>query len=493
MLASLVRFSVRHPGDRPRARRRAGRLRRVAPPRAHRSTSFPSSPHRRSRSRPRPPASRRSRSRCSSPSRSRTSSTAWPGIAIVRSQSIQGLSIITAVLAPGTDIYRARQALAERLVEARAAPARAPCRRRSSARSRRRRARCSSSASRRRPARCMEQRTIVDWMVRPAAARDAGRGQGRVVRRGSAPAPGAGRSRAAPRLRRRHRRGRRGRRAVHRRPRRRRDRRAQPAHRGPVRGPVAHARSARAGRGARARRRRCSASTMWRTVEGAGAPKFGDGAINGEPGHRDGRLGAARRQHQGRGRRRRGSARSPWRPALEREGITLHADVFRPATFIDLALRNITTSLLLGALLVSVVLLLFLADLRTAAISLTAIPLSLLVGDHPARGARLLHQHADARRARHRARRGGGRRHHRRREHRPATAGTAGAPWRGTSARWWCGHRSRCAAAWSTRRSSWRWSSCRCSHSPACRARCSVRWRWPTSSRRLPRSWWRSR
>jgi Cu/Ag efflux pump CusA len=65
-------------------------------------------------------------------------------------------------------------------------------------------------------------------------------------------------------------------------------------------------------------------------------------------------------------------------PALAREGITLHADVFRPSTFIDLALRNITTSLLLGALLVSVILMLFLADLRTAAISLTAIPLSLL-------------------------------------------------------------------------------------------------------------------
>ena len=40
------------------------------------------------------------------------------GIATVRSQSIQGLSIITAILADGTDIYRARQALAERLGEA---------------------------------------------------------------------------------------------------------------------------------------------------------------------------------------------------------------------------------------------------------------------------------------------------------------------------------------------------------------------------------------
>ena len=40
------------------------------------------------------------------------------GIAAVRSQSIQGLSVITAVLAEHQDIYRARQALSERLVEA---------------------------------------------------------------------------------------------------------------------------------------------------------------------------------------------------------------------------------------------------------------------------------------------------------------------------------------------------------------------------------------
>ena len=69
---------------------------------------------------------------------------------------------------------------------------------------------------------------------------------------------------------------------------------------------------------------------------------------------------------------------SPWRRRSSGRASRLHADVFRPATFIDLALRNITTSLLLGALLVSVILMLFLADLRTAAISLTAIPLSLL-------------------------------------------------------------------------------------------------------------------
>src|SRR3954451_24033980 len=40
------------------------------------------------------------------------------GIAAFRSQSIQGLSVITAVLAERVDIYRARQSLAERLGEA---------------------------------------------------------------------------------------------------------------------------------------------------------------------------------------------------------------------------------------------------------------------------------------------------------------------------------------------------------------------------------------
>src|SRR5712671_4837712 len=40
------------------------------------------------------------------------------GIAAVRSQSIQGLSVITAILAERVDIYRARQSIAERLGEA---------------------------------------------------------------------------------------------------------------------------------------------------------------------------------------------------------------------------------------------------------------------------------------------------------------------------------------------------------------------------------------
>jgi len=66
------------------------------------------------------------------------------------------------------------------------------------------------------------------------------------------------------------------------------------------------------------------------------------------------------------------------RPSLETEGIVLHSDLFRPANFIDTATTNVGQSLLLGAALVMIVLFLFLFDWRTAAISCSAIPLSLL-------------------------------------------------------------------------------------------------------------------
>jgi len=66
------------------------------------------------------------------------------------------------------------------------------------------------------------------------------------------------------------------------------------------------------------------------------------------------------------------------RPGLESDGVTLHADLFRPADFIETATTNVRDSLVLGGILVVVVLFLFLFDLRTAAISCTAIPLSLL-------------------------------------------------------------------------------------------------------------------
>ncbi len=67
------------------------------------------------------------------------------------------------------------------------------------------------------------------------------------------------------------------------------------------------------------------------------------------------------------------------KPAVTSAGITLHSKIFRPANFVLEAVRNIRDSLLLGAIFVAVILLLFLFDLRAAGISLTAIPLSLLM------------------------------------------------------------------------------------------------------------------
>ncbi len=66
------------------------------------------------------------------------------------------------------------------------------------------------------------------------------------------------------------------------------------------------------------------------------------------------------------------------RPALHRQGIHLDVNLFRPASFIQTALGNLRSSLTIGAILVVIVIFLFLFDFRTAAISCTAIPLSLL-------------------------------------------------------------------------------------------------------------------
>ena len=112
-------------------------------------------------------------------------------------------------------------------------------------------------------------------------------------------------------------------------------------------------------------------------VRDAAAPKFGDAQIGGKSGvvllvydqygantmtvTRS--LEAALRQMQ---------------PAFAAEKIDLNADLFRPANFIQAALQNVGHSLLVGGALVAVVLFLFLLDLRTAFISFISIPLSLL-------------------------------------------------------------------------------------------------------------------
>lgn len=63
-------------------------------------------------------------------------------------------------------------------------------------------------------------------------------------------------------------------------------------------------------------------------------------------------------------------------PALA--GVDVDPSIFRPATFIEMSLHNLARALLIGAVLVVMVLAVFLRDWRTALISLTAIPLSLL-------------------------------------------------------------------------------------------------------------------
>jgi len=72
------------------------------------------------------------------------------------------------------------------------------------------------------------------------------------------------------------------------------------------------------------------------------------------------------------------AALSELQPVLAKQNVEIHSDIFRPARFIDTSLHNLRTSLLIGGLLVIIVLFLFLFNLRTAAISCTAIPLSLL-------------------------------------------------------------------------------------------------------------------
>jgi CzcA family heavy metal efflux pump len=64
------------------------------------------------------------------------------------------------------------------------------------------------------------------------------------------------------------------------------------------------------------------------------------------------------------------------RPGLP--GIDIDTTIFRPATFIEMSIENLTNSLLIGGLLVVVVLFLFLWEWRVALISATIIPLSLM-------------------------------------------------------------------------------------------------------------------
>ncbi len=108
----------------------------------------------------------------------------------------------------------------------------------------------------------------------------------------------------------------------------------------------------------------------------APAPTIGGAAISGEPGivmmvigqYKANTLAITEGVE---------AALAEFKDSFAEDGIVLHDDLFRPANYIQSSLANIKHHLFVGGGLVMLVLVLFLFNLRTALISLTAIPLSL--------------------------------------------------------------------------------------------------------------------
>lgn len=110
-------------------------------------------------------------------------------------------------------------------------------------------------------------------------------------------------------------------------------------------------------------------------VEIGSPPPIGDAIINDQPGL----LLIVEKQPEGNTlevTRKVEEAIESLKPGLK--DVELDSTIFRPATFIERALENLRHALLIGCGLVVVVLVMFLFDWRTAVISLTAIPLSLV-------------------------------------------------------------------------------------------------------------------
>ena len=113
-------------------------------------------------------------------------------------------------------------------------------------------------------------------------------------------------------------------------------------------------------------------------VTEAAEPKIGDGAVNGKAGvllEVFGQYGSNTLEVTAAIEK----ALVEMKPAITAEGIDVHPGLFRPASFIEAAVHNVDASLILGGILVSIVLFVFLFNFRTGFISLTAIPLSLLI------------------------------------------------------------------------------------------------------------------
>lgn len=111
-------------------------------------------------------------------------------------------------------------------------------------------------------------------------------------------------------------------------------------------------------------------------VEGP-QPKLGDGLVNGKPGivmMVQSQFGANTLDVTHRVE----AALQQMKPLLAAQNITLQPALFRPANFIEASIHNINTSLLIGGVLVILVLFAFLANLRSAFIAFITIPISLL-------------------------------------------------------------------------------------------------------------------
>ncbi len=111
------------------------------------------------------------------------------------------------------------------------------------------------------------------------------------------------------------------------------------------------------------------------TLDTGEAPHIGEGVIGDEPGlfvvvEKDPWANTLEVTHAVE------KAMEELRPALP--GVAITSRIFRPATFIELALANLRTAMIIGSVLVALILVAFLFEWRTAVISLTAIPLSIV-------------------------------------------------------------------------------------------------------------------
>lgn len=107
------------------------------------------------------------------------------------------------------------------------------------------------------------------------------------------------------------------------------------------------------------------------------APRYGDGSVNANPGV----VLAVQKQP--------GANTLELTERIEREladiqatlpkGMEVHSELFRQADFITVAVENVVAALRDGAILVVIILFLFLGNMRATAISILAIPLSLVV------------------------------------------------------------------------------------------------------------------